>query len=208
MILLSFFLLTLAAPLHDPLDLALASYQRVASYRVTIHSRSDSSKEILKYFFKKPGFVRMEFVDPHRGAILVYSPRKKEARLRPFGFMKSLVLTLRPDNRLITSAQGHRVDASDFGALLESARKLRDSGKSTTQGPDIVNGKKALLVAVEGADGASVEHNVHRCLLWLDAQTYLPLKTMTYDESGELLEEVVMEGLAVNIPLPDRFFEL
>jgi outer membrane lipoprotein-sorting protein len=52
-----------------------------------------------------------------------------------------------------------------------------------------------------------VEHNVHRCLLWLDAKTFLPVKTMTYNESGELLEEVVMDHLEVNIALPDTLFE-
>jgi len=206
MALFLFLMLALAATPADPLDVATASYQRVVSYRVTVRSRSGSSNETLRYFFKRPGFVRMEFIEPHNGAILVYNPRKKEARLRPFGFMKPLVLTLKPDNRLIISSRGHRVDASDFGALLGNARKLRDRGKSTPRGYDFVGGRKALLVAVEGAEGMSVENNVHRCLLWLDARTFLPVKTMTYDESGELLEEVVMDHLEVNIALPDTLF--
>jgi hypothetical protein len=202
-----FLMLALAATPTDPLDVAAANYQRVVSYRVTVRSRSGSSRETLRYFFKRPGFVRMEFIEPHNGAILVYNPRKKEARLRPFGFMKPLVLTLRPDNRLIISSGGHRVDASDFGAMLKTSRKLRDKGKSTTQGFDFVGGRKALLVAVEGAEGMSVEHNIHRCLLWLDAKTFLPVKTMTYNESGELLEEVVLDHPEVNIALPDTLFE-
>lgn len=202
-----FLMLALAATPTDPLDIAAASYQRVISYRVTVRSRSGSSSETLRYFFKRPGFVRMEFIEPHNGAILVYNPRKKEARLRPFGFMKPLVLTLRPDNRLIISSGGHRVDASDFGALLGTARKLREKGKKTTQGYDFVRGRKALLVAVEGAEGMSVGNKVHRYLLWLDAQTFLPVKTMTYDESGELLEVVVMDHLEVNIAIPDTLFE-
>jgi hypothetical protein len=148
-----FLMLVLAATPTDPLDVAAASYQRVVSYRVTVRSRSDSSKEILRYFFKRPGFVRMEFIEPHNGAILVYNPRKKEARLRPFGFMKPLVLTLRPDNRQIVSSGGHRIDASDFGAMLGAARRLREKGKSTTQGYVFVGGRKALLVAVEGGKG-------------------------------------------------------
>ena len=91
-----FLMLALAATQTDPLDVAAASYQRVVSYRVTVHSTGGSSKETLRYFFKRPGFVRMEFIEPHNGAILVYNPRKKEARLRPFGFVKPLVLTLNP----------------------------------------------------------------------------------------------------------------
>jgi len=202
-----FLMLALAATPTDPLDVATASYQRVVSYRVTVRSRGSSSRETLRYFFKRPGFVRMEFIEPHNGAILVYNPLKKEARLRPFGFMEPLVLTLRPDNRLIISSRRHRIDASDFGALLEAARKLRGKGKSTTRGYELVAGRKAMLVAVEGAKGMFVENKVHRCLLWLDARTFLPVKAMTYDESGELLEEVVMDHLEVNIALPDTLFE-
>ena len=202
-----FLMLALATTPTDPLDVAVSNYQRVISYRVTVRSRSDSSNENLRYFYKRPGFVRMEFIEPHNGAILVYNPRNKEARLRPFGFMKPLVLTLNPGNRLILSSRGHRIDASDFGALLGAARRLREKGKSSTQGYDFVGGRKALLVAVEAAEGMSVENNVHRCLLWLDAQTFLPVKTMTYDESGELLEEVIMDHLEVNIALPDTLFD-
>ena len=92
----------------DPLDAALAGYGKVVAYRVTLRSRSDASSETIRYFFKRPGFVRMEFIEPHKGAILVYNPEEKKARLRPFGFMKPLVLTLSPDNSLITSPRGHR----------------------------------------------------------------------------------------------------
>jgi outer membrane lipoprotein-sorting protein len=196
-----------ALPPGDPLDAALARYRTVASYRVTIHSRSDDSTEIFRYFFKRPGFVRMEFIQPHKGAVLVYDPVKKEAKLRPFGFLKSFVLTLSPDNPLITSAQGHRVDASDIGALLETARVLRAKGKARTLEAVAEGGRKEVLVAIEGNDDEVVAGSIHRCLLWLDADTFLPVRTVTYEENGALVEDVTLDGLEVNVALPDAFFE-
>lgn len=201
-------LCALASSPADPLDAALESYRHVASYRVTLRSRSGSSSETIRYFFKRPGFVRMEFIKPHKGAILVYSPKKKAARLRPFGFLNPLVLTLSPDSRLITSAQGHTVDASDIGAMLETVRKLRGSGRSGTMGQEVIGGRKAVLVAVEGEDAAVVAGNVHRYLLWLDAQSFLPLRTITYDLNGALVERVEMDDLEINIDLPGALFEL
>lgn len=192
----------------DPLDAALESYQKVSSYRVTLRSRSDGSSEIIKYTFKKPGFVRMEFIKPHKGAILVYNPRKKEVRLRPFGFMRPVVLTLSPDSSLIASSRGHRVDASDIGAFLETARKLRGSGRSKILGDEVVRGRKAVMVAIEGEGDSTVAGNVHRYLLWLDAESFLPLKTTSYDGSGAVVEEVLMDDLEVNIELPDSLFKL
>jgi len=191
----------------DPLDIALARYRAVASYRVTLHSRSDDSVEIIRYFFKRPGFVRMEFVKPHKGAVLVYNPVKKEAKLKPFGLIKPLVLTLGPDNPLITSARGHRVDASDIGALLEAARALRAQGKIGSR-EAIGDGRKRVVVDVEGDAGVVVAGSIHRCVLWLDAESFLPVRTITYEASGALVEDVTLEGLEVNIALPDELFEL
>jgi len=205
--LILFLVLTSGNPSGDPLDISLARYREVASYRVTIHSRSDDSTEIFRYFFKRPGFVRMEFVQPHKGAVLVYDPRKKEAQLKPFGFFKSLVLTLSPNNPLITSSRGHRVDASDIGALLATAKSLRAHGKAKSMETVAEGGRKRVLVAIEGNESAVVAGSVHRCLLWLDAETFLPVRTVTYDENGALVEDVSLEGLEVNIALPDVLFQ-
>ena len=200
--------LSTSAASRDPLDAALASYKKLSTYRVTLRSRSDSSSEIIRYFYKRPGFVRMEFIEPHKGAVLVYNPEKKEAKLLPFGFMKSLVLSMSPDNPLIASSRGHRVDASDIGSLLESAQRLREKGKSGEPRRAVTGGKKTVLVAVEGEGSATVAGNVHRCLLWLDVSTFLPVKTTTYDAKGAMIEDVVLEDLEIDIDLPDSLFEL
>jgi outer membrane lipoprotein-sorting protein len=172
-----------------------------------MRSRSDDSSEIIRFFFKKPGFVRMEFIEPHKGAILVYNPEKKAAKLRPFGFWKSLALSLRPDNPLIISSKGHRVDASDIGALLETTKKLRGRGKSEKLGTEAVGGKKTMVVAIEGEGTATVPGNIHRCLLWLDTNTFLPVRTATYDGKGVLIEDVILDDLEINIRFPDSLFE-
>ncbi len=203
-----FLLLALSIPAasQDPLDTALASYKKVVSYRVTLRSKSDSSSEIIRYFYRRPGFVRMEFVQPHKGAILVYNPEKKDAKLRPFGFMKSLVLSLSPDNPLILSARGHRVDASDIGALLDEARALRERGKSRVMGNVVTGGRRTVLLAIEAEGNVTVAPDIHRCLLWFDAESRLPVRAVTYDATGALLEDVHLDGLEVNVDLSAALF--
>jgi outer membrane lipoprotein-sorting protein len=192
----------------DPLDAALARYRAVASYSVTIHSRNDDTVEKLRYFYKRPGFIRMEFIRPHEGAVLVYNPLSHEAKLRPLGLLKPFVLTLSPDNPLITSSRGHRVDASDIGGLLETARQLRDKGKITSMETADERGRRLVMLAVEGKAGVVVAGTVHRCILWLDAATLLPVRTITYEENGTMVEDVTLDGLEVNIFLPDELFVL
>lgn len=53
--------LALTSSISNPLASALESFHRVATYRVTIQSMSGDSRQIIRYFFKRPEFVRMEF---------------------------------------------------------------------------------------------------------------------------------------------------
>ena len=82
----------------DPLTGAIEHYQTVESYRVTIRSFHSGGDENIHYYYKKPGFVRMEFVHPHAGAVLVYNPNTRRVRLRPFGTGHFPELELSPGN--------------------------------------------------------------------------------------------------------------
>jgi outer membrane lipoprotein-sorting protein len=202
------FLLALTAPPNDPIDAALESFSHVNSYRLTLHSNSGGSSEYIRYYFKRPGFVRMEFIKPHKGAVLVYNPFNKKARLRPFGFFSLLVLTLAPDNSLITSPRGHHVDASDLGSFLETVQKLADHGKVTIKGNEKAGERETLLVEVIGAGDVTVDSGVHCYLLWLDDRTLLPVRTKSFNLRGEPVEDVVMDDLEINVELPESLFEM
>jgi outer membrane lipoprotein-sorting protein len=199
--------LTLTAPHANPIDSALANFRQLNSYQVTLRSGHGDSAEVIRYSYKKPGFVRMDFIKPHKGAQLVYNPMTKTVRLRPFGFAKPLVLTLSPDNSLVKSSRGHRVDASDLGSLLQDVQQLQQHGKTKVEGETMAGGKASIQVAVEGDKDIALT-GVHSYRLWLDKTILLPLKTMAYDHNGNLLEEVFMEDLKLNPELPDKFFQL
>jgi len=206
---LSLLLLLATAPHSgDPVAASLESFSRVASYTVTIRSKGDDSSQIIRYFYKRPGFVRMEFVSPHNGAVLVYSPLTEKARLRPFGFFKSMVLTLDPGSSLIRGPQGRRVDRSDLGALLETVKTLAEKGKTGVKGNVKVGGKDTVLVEVTGSNGETVAGGVHRYLIWLDAVTILPLKVRSFDQKDSLIEDVAMDDLEIDVTLPDSLFEI
>lgn len=79
---------------------------------------SDGGKtEIMRYYFKKPGHVRMEFIRPANGAVIIYDLLKKGARVWPLGYRSFPSFTMSPENRLIRSTTGQRVDWPDVGAL-------------------------------------------------------------------------------------------
>ena len=201
-------LLALSAALSgtDPIDDALEAFRSLHAYSVTLRAETDRT-EIIKYHYKKPGYVRMEFEEPHKGALLAYDPLAKEVTLRPFGFIRSFKMNLSPESRLIRSSRGHTVDESDIGALLEDVDRLRDNGTIEVKGTEEAAGKMAALVEVREKEGLEVDGiNLYR--LWLDQESRLPVKVEAYDSRGEVLERVEMHELEVDPEFPADFFKL
>lgn len=187
----------------SPVDEALSAFERLEGYRTTLRS---SAGEVIKYFYKKPGHIRMEFEKPHKGAVLVYDPMKKQVRLRPFGFWKSFEMRLSPKDSLIRSSRGHTVDESDIGALLRNVKRLEENGSFEEEGGEEVGGRKARVIEVRGAGAFTTPDGVNRYRLWLEGETMLPLKVQAFGAKGELLEEVLMYDLEADPSLPMDLF--
>jgi outer membrane lipoprotein-sorting protein len=190
----------------NPIQTAIDYYRNVAGYQLTLKSFSGGNSEIIRYYFKKPGYVRMEFVTPHRGAVLVYSPDTARAKLWPFGYKRFPSLTLSPDSRIIQSPTGQRVDRSDVGVLYQNVRVLQEHGSTEVVGIESVDGHEALHVAVAGGGGFAVGV-VARYQLWLDRSNAFPLKVTSYDGRGGVIETVEMEDIKISPQFPDGFFK-
>jgi outer membrane lipoprotein-sorting protein len=201
------FILILAASSPNLISNALVSYDHIDSYQVTLRSSGDESSEEILYSFKKPGHIRMEFIRPHRGAVLVYNPVSGKVRVRPFGFLKFMVFTLDPDSWLLRSSGGHTVDRSDIGSLLKSVRRLQSHGSYDVREESIVGNREAMLVSIKGENGFAV-NGINAYHLWLDMQSFLPLKVSAFNSRGGRIEEVVMDDLRINVEFPGDFFDL
>lgn len=196
----------LAVPDPDLLDLAIARYRGVESYRVTIRSSHADGEDHLRYFYRRPGFVRMEFVKPHAGAVLVYSPTTQRVRLWPFGAGRFPELNLSPGNPLIRSPRGQHVDRSDIGALFDNVWTLRQSGTMETRGEEMLAGRPARHIDVTGTGNFTVT-GVHRYELWLDAESLFPLRVVSRDLQNAVIETVRMEDAEIDVDLPEALFE-
>jgi outer membrane lipoprotein-sorting protein len=185
---------------------AIEHYHSVESYRVTIRSFHADGEEHIRYFYRKPGFVRMEFIRPHAGAVLVYNPLTRRVRLWPFGAGRFPEFNLSPGNPLIKSSRGQRVDRSDVGALFENVRTLQAGGSTEILGEENVDGHTILHLTVTGAESFAVA-DVHRYELWLDTATHFPLKVISRDQHDAVIETVMMEELEINATLPQTLFD-
>ncbi|AOJ74974.1 DUF1571 domain-containing protein [Burkholderia ubonensis] len=191
----------------DPVTVAHAHFEQVHSYRATIRSSARSGEHAeIHYAYLKPGFVRMDFVSPHHGAVLAYDPGDGKVRVRPFGAHLPPALSLAPTNPLVRDPSGHRVDQSDVGELLRNVRALQEGGVTVLQGEEPVGGRTALRVTVTGAPAHAVA-GVHRYQLWLDAEDGFPLKVVSFaDGDDRPLETVTLDDVEIDVAFPARFF--
>ncbi len=189
----------------DPLASASTHFRTVETYSVTIRSVHAAGEEHIRYYYKKPGFVRMEFIRPHAGAVMVYNPDTQRVRLWPFGAGRFPELNLSPGNSIIRSLSGSRVDRSDVGTLLENIRILREQGNIEMLGEETAEGRTVLHLMVTGGEDFAIA-NVHSSELWLDAASQFPVKVISRDIRGAIIETVIMEALEIDKKLPETLF--
>jgi outer membrane lipoprotein-sorting protein len=199
--------LTSASPIgaHDPLAGAIEHFRTVETYRVTIRSIHAQGEEHIRYYYKRPGFVRMEFIRPHAGAIMIYNPNTRRVRLWPFGAGNFPELSLNPENSIIRSISGMRVDHSDVGTLFENILALREKGSIKMLGGETAGGRALLHIIVTGGEGLAVS-GVHSSELWMDAVSQFPAKVISRDVQGDIIETVLMEELEINGKLQEALF--
>jgi len=181
---------------ENALQEAIRAFDALSSYAVTMRSYGNS-EQVIAYRYQKPGFVRMDFIKPHKGAALVYRPDTGKVKLRPFGIMKPLVLTMKPTARLVRSPSGHRVDESDLGVLLQNAKELAEQGRLQQLREEERLGRLLRVFEVTGEPDVQVG-GVHQYLLWMDPSLKLPRIVESYDMDNQLLEGLILEDLVIN----------
>lgn len=194
----------------NPIQDAVNYYQQVDTYQATIKSSSEGQSnkpDIIRYYYKKPGYVRMELIaSKFNGAVLIYSPVTEQVKLWPLGYGNFPSFSLSPENKLIQSTSGQRIDRSDLGALYQNVMLLQSRGKTTMIGPESIAGQAALHLAVEAEHGFSV-NGVSRFQLWLDVTAGFPLKVMSYRSDGGLIELVEISDYQINPIFSPGFFD-
>lgn len=188
----------------DPVAMALARVEQLDAYRFTLRSRSERDEEVIRYAYRRPGFIRMDMVTPFSGVVLIYSPETRRVRVWPFG-LPGRSLSLSPVNRLVRSARGHRVDQSDVATLLRNVQRLQQHGELQRLGEAEVDGHPTDHLAVVGEPGHRVGE-VARYELWLDRETHFPRRVVSHDRRGQRIEAVHFEGIELDPDLPAGFF--
>ena len=192
--------------MSDLLDDAERRFRALESYQTTLCSvGADGDRHEMRYSYCKPGWVRIDCITPHHGAVLIYDPGTRRVRLWSLGFGFFPPLNLAPDNPLVRSPRGHTVDRSDVGALLESVQAMRRGGSYVLLGTADISGETGVGFEVMG-DAGSTQPGVHRNRVWLAQDALFPRRVESFDARGELVETVDLVDTALDVRFPERFF--
>lgn len=171
-------------------------FQSLTGYSATIITQADGSTTQIQYRFKKPGFITMEFVEPHKGAVLTYSPETEKVTLKPFSSLPFFSLALKPDNSLITSPGGHTVDRSDMGNLIDNLILLSEKGDVRLLPESESGTEKLIKLEIRGEPGASVD-GVHMYQIGVDRGLMFPVEVKAYDINGTQVEFMTVNNLTI-----------
>lgn len=192
------------AAMADPLDEAQARFEALAGYQLKLRSTAaDGKRQQIRYFYRRSGWVRMEFIEPHRGLVLVYDPEARQVSLWPFGTGHWPRLDLAPDNPLLRERHGHRVDRSDVGTLLAHLQALRARGRLTPLGESQLDGQAATGWEIAGEAGAGREQ---RYRIWFARETMFPIRVQKFGPDGAAIETVEMSEVLTDPAPPEALF--
>ncbi len=183
----------------------IESFNKISSYSTLLKSEGENGDNIIHYFYKKPGFIKMIFVKPHEGATLVYNQKTHKVKLKPFKHLSSFTISLKPESSLITDPKGHTVDQSDLGALLKNVLILSENGTEKIKNKVFYNKNFYSVLSVKGNEGFNFE-GIFQYVLWIDTKINLPVRVESYDNNFNLLEKVLLNDLKVNVKFSDNFF--
>jgi outer membrane lipoprotein-sorting protein len=190
----------------DPLTEAEIRFRALQSYQATVRSlAADGERQVMRYFYRQPGWVRMEFVQPYPGTVMTYDPGTRRVHIWPFGRTLMPALSVAPDSALLRNQRGHRIDRSDVGALLANLRALSARGSISLLGDTQVAGQPATGWDIVGEAGVSVA-DVHRYRVWLALDTLFPLRVESFALGDRLIETVEMEAVQTDVRFAERFF--
>ena len=203
LVLLFWLFISPAIAADNLLQQADEQFQAISSYAATLRSYGEA-EQIIIYRYKKPGYVRIDFVKPHKGVALVYRPDTGKVQLRPFGFSKLLTFSMKPTAKLVRSPAGRRVDESDIGVLLKNAQKLAQFGSLKVLREETVHQNTMIVLEITGKENVLVD-GVHRYLLWLDSRLKLPRVVESYDNKNQLIEGLFIDDLIINLNFAEIF---
>ncbi len=170
-----------------------------------IYFRDGAEKERyrFKYFFKKPGRIRVEFISPHSGLIVFYRRGEGEATLRPFPSFPSLQFNFSIDNSILQTPTGQSINQTDMIFFIDFL--FRNLAGVPQEDDQFQERKEEVNFLFWGRDYVKGE-KPERYHIFISRESWFPVRIERYSPEGKPMETSIIRNYVVNSHPPDAFF--
>ena len=172
-------------------------------------------EEITFLKFKRPFKVYMKWINPLQGqeSLYVEGTNNNKVRAHGTGLTKLITVNLNPNGAMAMENSRHPITEAGLEILVKKIgsnlqRGLR-AGELTSKdrGEQTVYGRKTReLEGILPKDPAK-GYYCYRCIVNLDVETKMPIKTQIFDWDDQLVECYGYEHLILNPGLSDKDFD-
>ena len=208
------------ADLENRLQETEAALAKVDNYTAIFHRLERVNgkmipEETAYLKFKRPFKVYMKWINPFKGreSLYVEGANHNKVRVRGTGLAELITVNLEPTGALAMENSRHPVTDAGLEVLVKkidaNLRRGLSAGELTLKdhGEQTVYGRKTReLEGVLPKDPAR-GYYCYRCIVDLDVETKMPIKTRIFDWEDQLVECYGYENLSLNPGLSDRDFD-
>lgn len=167
----------------------------------------ETEDKVYKIFYKRPNLVRAEVLSgDNEGGVAVLG-RDGKVGAHSGGFFSWLTLSLDPDNPLVTTIRGNRMDQSSFVYMVDkmmAALSLKGEGEVKTTGYKVINGVKTIALE---SDYRFHKEGITKEIAYIDTGKWMVKKILAYEGSVEVIN-VTYSDVTVNQGLGDELFTM
>ncbi len=175
----------------------------------TFQKKGDKSEKVTYLvYFKKPLWTRIKvFEGKNKGSEAMYNPEKNVVRGRKGGLLKGVVLTLKPDDKRVTSILGFKTyDAGISGIYIRFRKYLEEGFEMEYLGDFEENGFKGKKIKIKITKPEKY-FSLKEEIMWFK-EDYVPYKTEGFDEKGEKVLDATFYKVELNPQIPENMWEL
>ena len=181
----------------------------------TQSSNGDETRNVvLNYYYRRPARIRMEVLEgPYPGSLLIYNGETDAGKVRVLAGNRLVAFLQRMiygeyfavDHEWVVDLRGNGIHESDWPHFIRTHEAYLSLGTSQFVREEILDGRSSYVFRLV-SDAPDKTMAVKSEDLWVDAETFFPVRYFQYDDSGRLIRKANVRELRFNAGISERLF--
>ena len=181
----------------------------------TQSTNGDQTRDVvLAYYYRQPAQIRMEVLEgPYPGSLLIYNGETDAGRVRVLAGNRLVAFLQRMlygeyfavDHEWVVDLRGNGIHESDWPHFIRTHEAYLSMGTSRFVREEILDGRVAYVYRLV-SDAPEKTMAVKSEDLWVDAETFFPVRYFQYDAAGRLIRKAIVTELRFNAGISERLF--